>query len=934
MGAYRLHADYDRNGRLTAQDAEWAVRNVAPGALVRANLDADTRQLPTAVSPNGQIRPDRELQVKTAGDNEPLSLEVHQVSTAAGQLFVVLPIAEAVRTAVIDATGHRILPVAASGGRVRYALPPGPFPRKLSLESVDLPASPAANRFLNPRASPAPVPPLGERIPIRLERDGPTGTVLEDEALVTLAPLLLIGNAGRLERLYMCEVTEPDPARPLDDNGPSVADVRAVLAELGVPLVLIPGEVNGGDTWIQDQYQLGYTETPDGLLRVLLHAPRTRSDAAQTKGQNLAGVTKTHFLSRDLGVCQSFWDRELTVTDPQGRTSRITFAESDLVLTALTRVRTLRRQMFETIGRIGTPGDMAAARKTLGDPRADVWKSHVELPLLLHYLTVTAKAAAKRPDSPWHNQSARLDQLVSDAEKQVRAIKRDMPLTAPPAVLMVRVPAAGPRPARDLVMTRDEVLRLQERLQVWHSSHNYGGNIEVGPPAPKAPAGWVVVGNVSSPQPDGSTVTDMDPDLLAFLKGQSHGRQKVLEVDTSWLDVGHVDEMLAFVPDLRDPHNGLGTVLRASPRAALAIIDEAKREFRAGLSGKDRDLYLEPWEFRPLRSRLTVQGSHPVTHLLRGLQWLHRHDPGQVLPTEPPEIYLFMATKFSAVVGPTANQLPLPDSPWQMKPPILPANLSIFELFHFSDEVNEDLESSEVVEPRPGPNGEVIPGKGQLTEAEEKLTEAYGRIPIRRIPVFFDSRSRATGQTAAFTPDLANLQVVGDRLLIPRPHGPRMSAESAARVLGAVAQKMPEEADPSRFTPQWLRARGLDRTYYWARRGSVVGGSPGPDVAMLANAFADGFPPQMPTPRIHQAIINANPGAFDAQGFLRGNTWRKLIIPEKKVDLFEAWTEAVADRIGYRVRWVETWYYHVRLGSIHCGTNVLRSAPTGARWWR
>lgn len=54
------------------------------------------------------------------------------------------------------------------------------------------------------------------------------------------------------------------------------------------------------------------------------------------------------------------------------------------------------------------------------------------------------------------------------------------------------------------------------------------------------------------------------------------------------------------------------------------------------------------------------------------------------------------------------------------------------------------------------------------------------------------------------------------------------------------------------------------------------------------------------------------------------------LVSRVESDLFEACSEAVADRVS----WVEAWYYHVRLGSIHCGTNVLRTAPAGLRWWR
>ncbi|MFC6901784.1 protein-arginine deiminase family protein [Nonomuraea dietziae] len=444
MGAYRLHADYDRNGRLTAQDAEWAAR--WRGAVLRANLDADTRRLPSVVSPDGAVRPDRELHVKTAGDNEPIRVQVELVSTAPpGQVFVVLMSEDAARIAVIDSSGKRIPPVGA-GKRARYPLPARPFPRKLALESVDLPASPATNRLLSPAPGTTPAGPPGSLIKVWLERDSATGPVIEDEARFVLAPLVLIGNAGRLERFYMCEVLETDPAKPLDDNGPSVADIRAVLDRLRVPLMLIPGQLHGGDTWIQDQYQLGFTHTPDGLQRVLLHAPRTRSDAAQGSGRNLGSVLSSHFLSQDLGVCQAFWDRELTITDPRGQQTRMTFADSDRALTTMTKVRTLRRQMFETIGRIGTDGDVAAVTKALGEPGADLWKSRHELLPLLEWLKITAQAAAKRDDSPWKGQQAKLDLLIRDADKQVKAIVVDMPVYGPPPQLRLRVPAAGAAP--------------------------------------------------------------------------------------------------------------------------------------------------------------------------------------------------------------------------------------------------------------------------------------------------------------------------------------------------------------------------------------------------------------------------------------------------------------------------------------------------------
>ncbi|MFD9943417.1 protein-arginine deiminase family protein [Nonomuraea sp. NPDC059023] len=921
MCAYRLHADYDRTGRLSGDAAEWAGRKREPGAVVRANLDADARRLPASVARSGPSTPDRERQAKTAGDDEPIRMQVQEVSHEPGPLFVVLQGADPQRIAVVDSTGVRIRPVPRRN-LARYPLPAGPYPKRLALEAVDLAASPATNRMLVPGAG----PPTGARIVVRLERDGAGGTMVEDEAVVTLAPFVLIGNAGRLERLYMCAVREDDPAGSLDDNGPAVADVRAALAPLGVPLVLIPQEVHGGDSWIQDQYQLGYTRTPDGVQRVLLHTPRTRSDASRTGAPNLGGVLAGHFLSKDIGVCQAFWDRELTVPGAGGAPARMGFAESDRLLTVLTKVLVLRRHMVEMVSRIGTAEDLARMREAIGPARADVWKSRSELDLLLSLLRGTARAALTRPDTPWKKDL--IDPLLDDARRQVAAVTAEMPIAGDRARL--RLPASGPRPAREFVLSAGELVELDRQLGNWHSGHNYGGNIEVGPPSKNGPAGVVVVGNTTQRAGDGSTLTDMDPDLLAFLRGQAHGHQSVVEVDTSWLDVGHVDEMLAFVPDPRDPR-GLGTVLRAAPAMALLIITEAKREFLSGLNARDLAEYTN-WRYISSRSRHTIQGTKPITHLLRGLRWLQHHEPGQTLPTEPPEIYQHLARQNAS--GPTAHDIPLPVSPWSTQPaPVYPAGISVYEMYYFSDNLNEDLEA-EPAPARSGPDGTEIPAAGRLTEAVERITTEYdGRMPIVGLPVFFDRRSPASGRSTAFTPNLANLQVAGDRLLIPRPHGPRMSPESAARVLRAVAARFPEAVRAARLTPQWLRARGLNRTTFWARHRSV-GKPTATDLANLAFAFADGFPRGMPDAQIRRHIQRANANAFDAAGRLNGGGWRQLVIPENKVDLFEAWTEAVADKLGYRVQWVEAWYYHVRLGSIHCGTNVLRAVPADRPWWR
>jgi len=77
--------------------------------------------------------------------------------------------------------------------------------------------------------------------------------------------------------------------------------------------------------------------------------------------------------------------------------------------------------------------------------------------------------------------------------------------------------------------------------------------------------------------------------------------------------------------------------------------------------------------------------------------------------------------------------------------------------------------------------------------------------------------------------------------------------------------------------------------------------------------------------KIKQHINQANPGAFDSKGYVNGNGWRRIVIPENTVDLFEVYTQLVLEAIGLTVKWVDSWFYHVHAGGVHCATNVLRS---------
>jgi protein-arginine deiminase len=84
------------------------------------------------------------------------------------------------------------------------------------------------------------------------------------------------------------------------------------------------------------------------------------------------------------------------------------------------------------------------------------------------------------------------------------------------------------------------------------------GNLEVIPPYAGHPFGRIFHGNVAA--------RSSDPELRAFLNAQ-RVQGPVLELDTSWLHVGHVDEFASFIP-VSSPRGW--KLLVASPRAARA----------------------------------------------------------------------------------------------------------------------------------------------------------------------------------------------------------------------------------------------------------------------------------------------------------------------------------------------------------------------------
>jgi protein-arginine deiminase len=101
------------------------------------------------------------------------------------------------------------------------------------------------------------------------------------------------------------------------------------------------------------------------------------------------------------------------------------------------------------------------------------------------------------------------------------------------------------------------------------------GDVETVPPTPGHPLGTIITGGDGfRPGPKGPA-----PEMLTLLRSQD--AQRVVSLDTSWLSVGHVDEVVQFLPA---PGSRLGwRAVVADPAAGVALLRQAQQQGHGAL---------------------------------------------------------------------------------------------------------------------------------------------------------------------------------------------------------------------------------------------------------------------------------------------------------------------------------------------------------------
>lgn len=771
------------------------------------------------------------------------------------------------------------------------------------------------------------------------------------------ADVILIGDDAPAERIYVCDVVE---------NQPSIREVSEGARGAGVPVTVVPQNVNLGDSWIQDQFQLGYTATRESAQRIIVHLPRMVNDAALIPGTpNLRNFVDGHFPSDAIGVVKDFWQLKVQVSDGSN-TLELEVAESYIVFKQLVRAIRLLNVMFSLIRKI----DDRANPKVPGGDLTDLYLVRVAIDSAHIQLRGYRKVST--------DQQALILALHTAIDETSMVLARSRE-----AVQLKINTTAG---SKILEFTNDNRSALQNffrSLRDLHSSLNYGGNIEVSPPYADAVYGKILTGSISA-----------EP-LKDFLT--SRGTQHpIASVYTNWLEVGHIDEIMCFASK---GAGGFG-ILRAAPMLAMTMLDRAVAYQKQGKL---------------------------VTRLFRGKKWIHEMTAGSPDSHRPPNTYAALLApggpydlKGLGTKVDRSEKQPYGHAAFHDDRQFLvfsqsrtvdaryAAFISCADILGLCRSTNRAVEvlflasdfryADELIY-RPYYDSDSYRQDALPYRLDSIIAKEFAGMPVWPVPVLFDRADDFLhGTTKAVVPDLVNFQTLGRHVLVPRPYGPRMRAADAMTLI----QELPEREGRPKIKPDanYIKSRGLDQTWHWTRSAervnrAALGGRPTPfdpeyeemslsdwmaitvsttkfeassiygllhskdplgnhpvseleNLNRIAGYFKDGFDEFKNFPvdfcegdtakahpkqdkyeadiqKVMDRIRRANPNVFDNAGNIASRDWVRIAIPEETVDIFELLTQLTLESIGMEVHWVDSWYYHTHGGGIHCGTNVLRS---------
>jgi hypothetical protein len=471
---------------------------------------------------------------------------------------------------------------------------------------------------------------------------------LRDTALMTIAPYLLFSNLQPFERMfvvYLRDVTDPNGI--LHANHSTIADlVEAMTAALGaarvpvrtnavspdviefvphrpVPdgtadaaqgLYIIDGSGYSApnpwddDVWIQDEIEIGYCwKAPNAWTHMTVHVPRKRG---------LAEFVHREIPAARMGLFDGFdhmWDSinyggNIEVSPPVDDTTTAQ-AEGNAGLAIADQPRAPFGKVLLGEGLVflanldtGIAGDLDLG----GLPNAAVVTEFRDKGVDLAITTITVTTAG----SEWE---ITITVAGGSITIRLRLEVGRLNLYEPrPFGADVLLGGLDPAVSASLVPDLDAGGHPSERIQ--EAFNAIGGNLPVPDIVVRTPGNeWLVVlaGQLGRPmllvRREGahlrlSVARIAEPSFHRFLTVQ--GVQPILSFDTAWLHVGHVDEVMIFVP--ANDRNGY--------RLLMSSTELATNIFRAA------DALASP--------------ARPLTDLFRGKKTLLRAAPPSTVVTE------------------------------------------------------------------------------------------------------------------------------------------------------------------------------------------------------------------------------------------------------------------------------------------------------------
>lgn len=117
----------------------------------------------------------------------------------------------------------------------------------------------------------------------------------KDDVQVRVAPWLMLDNLKEPERVFVVRL-----GAPAHDNAAFRAALRAAVPAT-IPITEIDGAAYSDDRWTQDQFEIGFSQTPFGLPSVAFNSPRDRG---------LSSYAQDALLGPDFGLFNKGFDTE------------------------------------------------------------------------------------------------------------------------------------------------------------------------------------------------------------------------------------------------------------------------------------------------------------------------------------------------------------------------------------------------------------------------------------------------------------------------------------------------------------------------------------------------------------------------------------------------------------------------------------------------